>query len=196
MYDQAHLTKAVSPTALETVHDILRASGIDSVVRAGDPAADEASLITIPAPLGKGQEQAVSCEARRDIALEIVAAAPPSRKTTILGTAVPLAREGLNVRVFDDRIREEALKWSRSHGVLLAHVIAHEIGHVLLRSGGHSPSGLMSSSWGEREYGWIMRGLMLFSSAESQRMRMTLSGSGCPADVPPARFRSDLRHTK
>ena len=196
VYDQAHLTKGVTRTALDAVRDIFRASGIDTVVRAGDPAADEASLIMIPAPPRKGQEEAVQCEARRDIALEIVAIAPPSRKTTILGTAVPLAREGLNVRVFDDRIRDEALKWNRSHGILLAHVIVHEIGHVLLRSDGHSPSGLMSSSWGNREYDWITRGLMLFSRAESERMRMTLAGTGCPGDVPPARFRSDFRHTK
>jgi hypothetical protein len=184
VYDQAHLSREIRQTALDTVREIFRASAIDTVFVAGDPMAAEASLITMPLTL-KGQERVAQCRARRDIALEIIASVPTSLKSTILGTAVPLAREGLNVRVFDDHIRDAAFKWNRSYAVLLAHAIAHEIGHVLLRSGEHSSKGLMSGSWGDYEYDWISRGIMLFSKAQSHRMLMTLDGTGCSCEGQP-----------
>jgi hypothetical protein len=62
-------------------------------------------------------------------------------------------------------------------------VIAHEIGHVLLRTKAHSRRGLMSALWTDYEYGMIDRGLMFFTADQSKTMRMALSGAGCPNDA-------------
>ena len=48
-----------------------------------------------------------------------------------------MATAGLNVRIFHDRGSAFAPS-SRDFPAVLAHVIAHEIGHVLLRTTGHS----------------------------------------------------------
>ena len=51
---------------------------------------------------------------------------------------VLIVAAGLNVRMFNDRIRWAAMRRNRSYTTVLAHVIAHEIGHVLLRTSEHS----------------------------------------------------------
>ena len=184
VYDQAHVPKEVTRTAFEHLRQIFHQSGIEMTLGAGDGTASEASLMTYPAPPPKGREQEAACLARRDIALEIaVTPAFGQRKKTILGTAEPLAREGLNVRVFDDRIQDAAMRENRTHADVLAHVIAHEIGHVLLRANAHSRRGLMSAVWTDYEYGIIDRGLMFFTAAQSKTMQMTLSGAGCANDA-------------
>ena len=113
--------------------------------------------------------------------MEIVGKTQSYRKDTILGVAVPLAREGLNARVFDEHVRDLAVRQSRDYASLLAHVMAHEIGHVLLRGAIHSRSGLMSAVWTEAEYKWMARSMMFFTGDQSKAMRASLSGVGCPA---------------
>jgi hypothetical protein len=179
VYDQARLPKNVTRTALENLRRIFHQAGIEIEFVAGDAAASEASLITYPAPPPKGREQEAACLARRDIALEIVAVTPGAVKSSILGMAQPLARAGLNARVFDDRIQDAARRENRTHAVVLAHVIAHEIGHVLLRTNAHSGGGLMSARWTAFEYSHIARSFMFFTADQSRSMRMTLRGAGC-----------------
>jgi hypothetical protein len=57
----------------------------------------------------------MACRARRDIALEIVGKTQSYLQDTILGVAVPLAREGLNARVFDEHVRDLAVRQSRDY---------------------------------------------------------------------------------
>jgi hypothetical protein len=195
VYDQARVPKEVTRTAFEDLRQIFHESGIEIELGAGDGSAFEASLITYPAPPPRGHEREAACLARRDIALEILAVAPAFAhpKSTTLGVSQPLAREGLNVRVFDDRIQDAAMRENRTHAAVLAHVIAHEIGHVLLRTNGHNPRGLMSSPWTDFEYGNILRGLMFFTADQSKTMRMALSGAGCANDAVVTRFASIVK---
>ena len=54
--------------------------------------------------------------------------------------------------------------------VLLGHVLAHEIGHVLLGSA-HSRLGLMSANWDQRGYTKMACGELEFSDDEAQRLK-------------------------
>ena len=49
--------------------------------------------------------------------------------------------------VFYDRVKERALASSASVPQLLGHVIAHELGHLLLRTSHHSAIGIMRARW-------------------------------------------------
>ena len=158
---------------------ILRQAGIDGEFAAGDLAAPEASLITAPSTPRQGREREAACRARRDIALEIVATTAYVRKGTLMGMAVPLAKEGLNARVFDDHVRDTASRQNCEYTTVLAHAMAHEIGHVLLRNGAHTQRGLMPTVWTDFEYWWMARGLMLFTGDQAKAMRASLSGAGC-----------------
>ena len=54
---------------------------------------------------------------------------------------------------------------------LLGHVMAHEVGHLLLGSGSHGPSGLMHFPWRGKELDNLGKGSLLFSSQEAGKMR-------------------------
>ena len=179
VYDQVHLSKPTSQAAFDLLRQILKRAGIEAELAPGDPSAAEAGLITYPGTPRRGSEHETACRARRDIALEIVAVTPPTRKHTLLGLAIPLATEGLNARVFDDHVRDAAARENRDYVTVLAHAMAHEIGHVLLRNPAHSGRGLMSAQWTDLEYGWMARGLMFFTPEQAKTMLASLTGQGC-----------------
>lgn len=56
-------------------------------------------------------------------------------------------------------------------GVLLGHVIAHELGHLLLGTNSHSKAGLMHIPWGKNEIQLAERGRLHFSLQESRSLR-------------------------
>jgi hypothetical protein len=54
---------------------------------------------------------------------------------------------------------------------LLGCLIAHEIGHLLLNSYGHSPTGVMQAEWGAMQLRQSFTGLMTFTPEQSRRIR-------------------------
>src|SRR5438067_624574 len=58
--------------------------------------------------------------------------------------------------------------------LVLAHVMAHEIGHVLLGLNSHSSMGIMRGYWQAEEVSALERGRLLFSSQQSRAMRERL----------------------
>ena len=179
VYDKANLSKSVSQETFAELRRIFRQSKIDVQLLAGDPSMDEASTMTYTEWPRRGHEEEVACRARRDIALDIVGVAPPGLSSKVLGMAQPLARTGLNVRIFNDHVRDAAIRQNRTHSNVLAHAIAHEIGHVLLRSSSHADWGLMSSVWTAKEYGWMTNGGLFFTGNQSRKMLANLGGEGC-----------------
>src|SRR5690242_13125997 len=59
-------------------------------------------------------------------------------------------------------------------GVILGHLVAHELGHLLLGSGSHSPSGVMHVPWHLKELDIIAQGLMVFMPQQAERMRTNI----------------------
>jgi hypothetical protein len=55
--------------------------------------------------------------------------------------------------------------------VILGCVIAHEIGHLLLGPGSHSPSGIMQPQWERKQVQQAMTGRLLFTAEQSQVIR-------------------------
>jgi hypothetical protein len=54
---------------------------------------------------------------------------------------------------------------------LLGCLIVHEIGHLLLNSYGHSPTGVMQAEWGPAQLQQALTGLMVFTPAQSRLIR-------------------------
>jgi hypothetical protein len=85
---------------------------------------------------------------------------------------------------FYDRIQRMSEE-RRLAPALLGHVLAHEIGHLLLRSNSHSINGIMSGRWAGEESRRISEGAMLFTPLESKVMQGWLSSVGPkPAGTP------------
>lgn len=82
--------------------------------------------------------------------------------------------DGKYCDIFFDRIQEAVRTTRTGLGRLVATVIAHELGHLLLGSHSHSSFGIMMSHWSQGELQRIAMGNLLFSKDEALRMRMRL----------------------
>ena len=62
-------------------------------------------------------------------------------------------------------------------GELLGCVIAHELGHLLLGTASHSPTGLMSARWQDPELQQAVRGNLFFTGDEGERIRFRFAAA-------------------
>lgn len=72
---------------------------------------------------------------------------------------------------FYDRAKELAETRIASITIVLGHVLAHEMGHLLLGVGQHSSRGLMKASWKEKELRLASIGGFGFSPKQARRIR-------------------------
>jgi len=70
-----------------------------------------------------------------------------------------------------DAIQKRAVFGSTSFADLLGLAMAHELGHLLLRSAAHSVSGIMRARWTEKALQDADRGYLRFTPGEAQSMR-------------------------
>jgi hypothetical protein len=68
-------------------------------------------------------------------------------------------------------VESAALSLDAPVASVLAATIAHEMGHLLLHSSGHSPSGVMSPRMDRRQIRLLERGELLFTPAQSASFR-------------------------
>lgn len=92
-------------------------------------------------------------------------------RADVLGTAYPDDKGvGYFAYVFYDRVQELAERQRLGH-TLLASVMAHEIGHLLLGSNSHSLGGIMSAHWNYDQLRNIAEGVMLFVPSQARMMQ-------------------------
>ncbi len=60
------------------------------------------------------------------------------------------------------------------HTAILGHLMAHELGHLLLGTASHSAAGIMHVPWSGAELGFAAQGRLLFAKIEAERMRANL----------------------
>jgi hypothetical protein len=60
-------------------------------------------------------------------------------------------------------------------GVMLGHLMAHELGHLLLGTPDHATAGIMGCPWGRPETEGAAQGRLLFNRGEAKRMRANLA---------------------
>jgi len=73
--------------------------------------------------------------------------------------------------VFSYDAGQLAARHGMRHGIILGHLAAHEIGHLLLGAGSHSSTGIMHVPWRLDALEIIGQGLMLFRPQEGESMR-------------------------
>jgi hypothetical protein len=79
------------------------------------------------------------------------------------------------VNVFAHRAEDLAIQHDLDYAVVLGHLIAHELGHVLLGAGSHSRHGIMRIPWGRRELHWAAKGSLNFTPGEAAQIRTKLA---------------------
>ena len=90
--------------------------------------------------------------------------------------------------VIYERVHQLAREGGRSESDLLAFVMAHETGHLLLGRGVRAPAGLMKCHWDRRDMQRLEARTLEFSEAHALRIRNALenkpaaeAGSACAA---------------
>ena len=85
------------------------------------------------------------------------------------------AARGKFAWVFYDRIRVYSAELGLGAPVMLGHVIAHELGHLLLPHNAHSTAGVMRPGWDRTHVTNAVDGLLTFTPAEAALIRERLS---------------------
>ena len=90
--------------------------------------------------------------------------------------AAPATAEGTGrlAYAFYDRIGATAQQYRTDVGKLLGYVMAHELGHILLAGGSHSPTGIMSDRWGEFTMDLVAESFLRFTKEEAESIRKSV----------------------
>ena len=84
-------------------------------------------------------------------------------------------RRHLTVWAFYERIEDSATLLGLDPGLLLGHVIAHELGRLFLLYDFHSQSGLMRAGWDKAQASNAMMGNLKFNPGESGLVRRSVA---------------------
>jgi hypothetical protein len=105
-----------------------------------------------------------------------VAAIAPHGKPMVLGYASRSKHSGGSISfAFFSRVKEFARVHRADLSQVLAYVIAHEIGHLLLSHDSHSHSGIMRAVWKRADMAPAKRDLMTFSDEQAEYIRERLT---------------------
>jgi hypothetical protein len=92
-------------------------------------------------------------------------------RTDVLGTALLDEKgAGFYAYAFYDRVQRVAEEHRLGHS-RLGNVLAHEIGHLLLKSKSHAVSGIMSARWNVDELRKLSEGTMFFTPGQCRALR-------------------------
>jgi hypothetical protein len=150
IYDLAKVPGATLEHALLVAGRILEAAGFQASWQPGSVSAPEGRLIDYsvlnPSPSRSPAE-------RPYLVVALQAGNPDTVWPGCMGFALPQAREGAHAIIYYDRVEQlcVASDIAPDLGTILGAVIAHELGHVLMGSEEHSPTGLMKAQWGPKE---------------------------------------------
>ena len=95
--------------------------------------------------------------------------------------------------VFYARIAEQHRRNEQNAAVLLGHVMAHEIAHLLLGTNSHSASGIMRAHWYPQELASADKGLLLFTPDQARAMTERLQGGNHNSDTASPLITHEIR---
>ena len=94
----------------------------------------------------------------------------PDASREALAYALPFGEQGVAIPVMYDRIRWVARRSSRE-APILAHVLAHEIGHVLQGTNAHAQTGVMKAHWNGQDYDAMEKKPLEFTSLDVELIK-------------------------
>jgi hypothetical protein len=90
--------------------------------------------------------------ASAQVRVQFLARAPSGFSPQALGYALPCAHFGIQVSIYLDRVAAVSASTNATYERVLGYAIAHEVGHVLLRSSSHASSGVMKAVWSKIDW--------------------------------------------
>jgi hypothetical protein len=118
----------------------------------------------------------------RELRLLLLPHAPHGVDARTIGFSLPCAAFGIDSTIFIDKCEGVTYQTLASFSKVLAYAIAHELGHILLRSAEHTQTGLMSAHWDKAA--WLratLRGIPI-DREQGRLMRIELSRMASRSD--------------
>jgi hypothetical protein len=100
---------------------------------------------------------------------------PRNEHPGALAYATPFAGDSSLITVMYDRLKFAAVGRSGLEAALLAHVLAHEIGHILLRTDAHTDTGIMKARWFAEDFDAMLRKPLAFMPADVEIMHQHIN---------------------
>jgi hypothetical protein len=138
---------------------------------------------------GRGAEPAsTGCALKRpeEIVVRMASERAASALREALAVARPFAHTGVRVTVFYGELREVGRVQPRLEPVLLAHVLVHEITHVLQGVAQHSSTGVMRAHWTGRDYANMEERPLEFAGLDAELIHHRLGQTQSSACVGTA----------
>ena len=73
--------------------------------------------------------------------------------------------------IYTDRLTELIAGRDWAFGLIVGNLAAHELGHLLLGPGAHTPSGIMRTGWGETDVRRALQHQMSFTPRQAKQIR-------------------------
>jgi hypothetical protein len=119
--------------------------------------------IDVPADLGPGRDRAI-----------VIRMAEDTPKNYLPGAvAFALPYQGEQITVFYDRLEQAVVPFTAP--TLLAHVMVHEITHILQRVNRHSESGVMKAHWDGGDYKAMAKKALPFTEVDVELIHRGLA---------------------
>ncbi len=113
-----------------------------------------------------------------DLVLRLVEQAAPSKARCVLSPvarSIASERGGWYATVYCSTAKALAQGDRNSENEILAHAMAHEIGHLLLGAKAHANSGVMKAQWTTKDLSQMVKTIgLLFSADQAKKLRMCL----------------------
>jgi len=176
LFDYVRLPEKMQKQMQDQVSEIYRKAGVE--------------MEWAPCSTGEGQaERYPGCTGYEDATHVLLRIHPHVRKgmtSEAAGEAIVSARI---INVYWDRVQYEAVSLRVPALEVLAHIIAHEIGHLLLGPNSHAPAGIMAARWRSRDLIHIFQGGLSFTPRECEliqavRKRQDERGLSSPVSIP------------
>ncbi|HEY6506569.1 MAG TPA: hypothetical protein VIY56_01065 [Vicinamibacterales bacterium] len=177
MYDTAAIDPSVREAAMRTTKDIVEDAGI--------------AVQWMDCSRGGADHPCQTVRSGRELVVRIMPTAAESMRAqdsfSIRGTvgdrdlqlgfaAVdPAVQVGVLATMYYDRVQIVAERGGLDSGELLGRAMAHEVGHLLLRAAGHSPTGLMRAVWADEELTGNRREDWVFSPQDRRLLQAAAS---------------------
>lgn len=168
LYDRADVPSRTLDRAMQDASRILATAGVDAVWQRGAAGAREAHTIDLSRPAAW---KSAANGGRGYIVLGILRGVPAGYYPRALGYALPDAQIGVNATIFYGRIERLNEPGAIDLSTVLGHVMAHEIGHVLLGSTEHCRIGIMKGSWSKADFQNSAAGSAEFTAPQCSAIR-------------------------
>lgn len=171
LYDFAHIPPKTLAQAEGVATEIFATAGID-VYWTTEPVSIAHHLVSDFSSAG-GAECAGPL-ASAIVPVQILPHAPGGFAPQALGYSLPCAELGLRVTVYANRLEMVSRDIPVMFYQVLGYALAHELGHVLLRSSTHEKTGLMKGVWSRRDWQRAAVANFPFTPDQAARMRAWL----------------------